>query len=171
MGSSNNPFSKQRNSEHIKETLVKLTFIVFTYLIIFAALGIFGKIIYEGAPVLWQKGWSFFTKKPQTLFVNQVEKGEGIEIPAQNLDGLLANNPDADKWLTTVTEFEKTTEFIKFDLLSGSRIGSGYLGELESLNADVYVLYTERDTDAAVGFQLQAEKKISMQQSDYVALT
>jgi phosphate transport system permease protein len=171
MGSSNNPFSKQRNSEHIKETLVKLTFIVFTYLIIFAALGIFGKIIYEGAPVLWQKGWSFFTKKPQTLFVNQVEKGEGIEIPAQNFDGLLANNPDADKWLTNVTEFEKTTEFIKFDLLSGSRIGSGYLGELESLNADVYVLYTERDTDAAVGFQLQAEKKISMQQSDYVALT
>lgn len=171
MGSSNNPFYKQRNSEHIKETLVKLTFIVFTYLIIFAALGIFGKIIYEGAPVLWQKGWSFFTKKPQTLFVNQVEKGEGIEIPAQNFDGLLANNPDADNWLTNVTEFEKTTEFIKFDLLSGSRIGSGYLGELESLNADVYVLYTERDTDAAVGFQLQAEKKISMQQSDYLALT
>ena len=171
MGSSNNPFSKQRNSEHIKETLVKLTFIVFTYLIIFAALGIFGKIIYEGAPVLWQKGWSFFTKKPQTLFVNQVEKGEGIEIPAQNFDGLLANNPDADSWLTNVTEFKKTTEFIKFDLLSGSRIGSGYLGELESLNADVYVLYTERDSDAAVGFQLQAEKKISMQQSDYLALT
>lgn len=171
MGSSNNPFYKQRNSEHIKETLVKLTFIVFTYLIIFAALGIFGKIIYEGAPVLWQKGWSFFTKKPQTLFVNQVEKGEGIEIPAHNFDGLLANNPDADNWLTNVTEFEKTTEFIKFDLLSGSRIGSGYLGELESLNADVYVLYTERDTDAAVGFQLQAEKKISMQQSDYLALT
>ncbi len=171
MGSSNNPVYKQRNSEHIKETLVKLTFIVFTYLIIFAALGIFGKIIYEGAPVLWQKGWSFFTKKPQTLFVNQVEKGEGIEIPAQNFDGLLANNPDADNWLTNVTEFEKTTEFIKFDLLSGSRIGSGYLGELESLNADVYVLYTERDTDAAVGFQLQAEKKISMQQSDYLALT
>ncbi|MGB2011836.1 MAG: hypothetical protein ACPHYF_09950, partial [Akkermansiaceae bacterium] len=76
MGTTNNPFGKQRDSRHAKETAVKLTFIVFTYVIILAAFGIFGKIIYEGAPVLWQKGWSFFTKKPQTLFVNQVEKSQ-----------------------------------------------------------------------------------------------
>ncbi|MGB2186997.1 MAG: hypothetical protein ACPH5P_10025, partial [Akkermansiaceae bacterium] len=71
-----NPFLKKRNKQHLSETLVKLTFVVFTYVIILAAFGIFGKIIYEGAPVLWQKGWSFFTKKPQTLFVNQVEKSQ-----------------------------------------------------------------------------------------------
>ena len=57
MESSQNPFSQQRNSAHMKESLIKLTFIVFTCAIIIAAFGIFGKIIYEGAPVLWQKGW------------------------------------------------------------------------------------------------------------------
>jgi phosphate transport system permease protein len=170
MGSTNNPFSKKRNSVHIQETLIKLTFLFFTYAIIIAAIGIFGKITYEGAPVLWQKGWSFFTKKPQTLFVNQVEKSEGVEMPAANFDGLLANNPDSDQWLANLIEFEKPAELIKFDLLKGSLIGSGYLGELESQNPDLYLLYTERDSNAAVGFQLPESKKISMLGADYQIL-
>jgi len=170
MASKNNPFCKQRNSLNTKETVTRLILIVFTYSIILAAFGIFGKIIYEGAPVLWQKGWSFFTKKPQTLIVTQVEKSKGVEIPAKNFEGLLANNPNADQWLANVTEFEKPTEFITFDLLTGSRIGQGYLGELESLNPDFYVIYTERDTNALVGFQLHADKKISMIKEDFAAL-
>ncbi|NNJ43892.1 MAG: ABC transporter permease subunit [Akkermansiaceae bacterium] len=165
-----NPFSQQRNSQHAKETAVKVTLILFTYTIIIAAIAIFGKIIYEGSPVLWQKGWSFFTKKPQTLFVNQVEKGEGIEIPAKNFEGLLANNPDAEHWLANVTEFEKPADFIQFDLLKNSRIGSGYLSELESLNPDFYIIYTERDIDSPVGFIIQSDKEFSLPQADYDAL-
>lgn len=171
MALKNNPFCKQRNSLSTKEALVRFTLLVFTYSIILAAFGIFGKIIYEGAPILWQKGWSFFTKKPQTLIVTQVEKSKGIEIPAENFNGLLANNPDADQWLANVNEFEKPAEFIRFDLLAGSRIGQGYLGELESLNPDFYIIYTERDTKASIGFQLAADKKVSMKKEDFLALT
>lgn len=170
MESTSNPFAQKANSLHSKETVIKMTLIFFTYSIIIAALGIFGKITYEGAPVIWQKGWSFFTKKPQTLFVNQVEKSQGVEIPAKNFNGLLANNPDAEQWLANVTEFEKTSEYIKFDLLSGSRIGRGYLGELESLNPDFHLVYTERDNTSPVGFHLQSDKKISLPLQDYKAL-
>lgn len=166
-----NPFITKRNRQHISEALIKLTFIAFTYVIILAAVGIFGKIICEGAPVLWQKGWSFFTKKPQTLFVNQVEKSEGVEMPSENFDGLLASNPDAEQWLANVTPFEKPAEFVQFDLLAGSRIGSGYLGELESQNPDLYVFYTERDANASVGFQLPEDRKISLPGADYEALS
>ncbi|MGB2011700.1 MAG: hypothetical protein ACPHYF_09245, partial [Akkermansiaceae bacterium] len=165
-----NPFLKKRNKQHISETFVKLTFVVFTYVIILAAFGIFGKIIYEGAPVLWQKGWSFFTKKPQTLFVNQVEKSQGVEMPAKNFDGLLANNPDAEQWLANVEGFEKPTEFVRFDLLAGSLLGAGYLSELESMNPDFYVLYTQRDTGAPVGFHLLADKKFTLTDEDYAIL-
>lgn len=165
-----NPFLKKRNKQHLSETFVKLTFVVFTYVIILAAFGIFGKIIYEGAPVLWQKGWSFFTKKPQTLFVNQVEKSQGVEMPAKNFDGLLANNPDAEQWLANVEKFEKPTEFVRFDLLAGSLLGAGYLGELESMNPDFYVLYTQRDAGAPVGFHLPADKKFTLTDEDYTIL-
>ncbi|MGB2403081.1 MAG: hypothetical protein ACPIA7_06680, partial [Akkermansiaceae bacterium] len=164
-----NPFCKPRNSQSAKETLVRWTLLLFTYSIVLAAFGIFGKIIYEGAPVIWQKGWSFFTKKPQTLIVTEVGQSKGIEIPAENFNGLLANNPDADQWLANVTEFEKPSELIRFDLLAGSRIGQGYLSELESLNPDFYAIYTERDDNATVGFQLLTDKKISMKNEDYVA--
>lgn len=170
MEESNNPFYAKRNSQHTKETLVKLVLVIFTYSIILAALAIFGNIISNGAPVLWQKGWSFFTKKPQTLFVNQVEKSQGVEMPAKNFDGLLANNPDAENWLGHVTPFEQTMEFVQFDLLAHSRIGNGYLGELESLNPDFRLLYTERDHHAPVGFQLSSDKKISLAHEDYLKL-
>ncbi len=170
MDATTNPFQHKRDSRHTKELLAKLVLIVFTYTIILAALGIFGNIIYKGAPVLWQKGWSFFSKKPQTLFVNQVEKSQGVEIPAKNFDGLLANNPNAEQWLGNVEEFEKSTEFIQFDLLSGSRIGSGYLGELESLNPGFRLNYTERDSGARVGFQLERDKKLSLSKADFTAL-
>lgn len=171
MAEKSNPFTPKRDSQHTKETLVKLVLIFFTYAIILAAMGIFGNIIYNGAPVLWQKGWAFFTKKPQTLFVNQVEKSKGVEMPAKNFDGLLANNPNAENWLSNVTEFDKAYEFVQFDLLTGSRIGNGYLGELESLNPDFRLLYTERDTQTQVGFNLASDKKISLTDEDYQTLS
>ncbi|MCP5538067.1 MAG: ABC transporter permease subunit [Akkermansiaceae bacterium] len=170
MEETNHPFCAKRNPQHAKETLVRLMLVFFTYSIILAALGIFGNILYNGAPVLWQKGWSFFTKKPQTLFVNQVEKSRGVEIPADNFEGLLANNPDAESWLDNVTEYDHTTEFVQFDLLANSRIGNGYLMELESLNPGFRLAYTGRDTDCPVGFQLAADKKISLSDSDYHSL-
>lgn len=170
MSTSSNPFCRSHNKRQGIESFIRGVFLIATYTIVIAALAIFGKIIIEGAPVIYKQGLHFLTSKPQTLFVMQMEKSNALEIPAENFNGLLATNHHSSQWIKNVTHFDKDTSYVTFDLLAGSRIGSGFLSELENQNKDLYVKFNERDKQSKVGFTVAEEKKITLKQAEFEAL-
>lgn len=144
-------------------------FMFATYFIILCALVIFGKIIYEGVPVLAQKGWSFILKKPQTLAVVDTEAAENIQLPIKNYKNLLSSNFD-DLPLSNIKEFDKSFTQVKFKLLPEAIIGEGYLQNLEQQNPGFRLIYTERDQTSPVGFTLESNKNISVRTEEFAIL-
>lgn len=165
-----NPFCKTQVNGKRKEKLLVGIFWFFTYFILLCAIAIFGNIIWKGAPVLWKKGLSFVTEKPQTLYVVEVEKADGIEVPEKNFDSILRNNSDEKALITNVRVFDKSLETVHFELLPGSIIGEGYLKELEQQNDNFYLRYDERELDAPVAFTLEADKAFTLVEADFNTL-
>lgn len=168
--SHNNPFSNKQNGINFLEVSQYGFFSFATYSILLCALVIFGKIIYEGVPVLWNKGTNFITQKPQTLSVLEAEEAKGIEIPTENFDNMLNSNGDEALPIEDVKEFEKAFAYTRFDLMPGSIIGEGYLKNLEQKNDGFLLIYTERDTDSPVGFTLTTEKSMSLKTPQFEQL-
>ncbi|SHI88263.1 Binding-protein-dependent transport system inner membrane component [Rubritalea squalenifaciens DSM 18772] len=162
-----NPFCKTQDRRKGKEKLVTITFMIFTYTVLFCAFVIFGNIIWKGAPVLAEKGLSFLTEKPQTLSVLEVEQADGIEVPAKNFDSMLSSNGDDRLPIANVRTFDKSYKMINFDLLPDSIIGEGYLKDLEQQNDNFYLRYDERTLEAPVAFTLQQDKAITLTEDAY----
>lgn len=167
---SSNPFCKNQKGINKLEVSQHGFFMFATYFILICALAIFGKIIYEGVPVLTQRGWSFVSHKPQTLSVVDAAEAGSIEAPVANFENMLRSNDDDTLPIDNLEEFEKTFEFIRFDLQPGSVIGEGYLKNLEKQNKDFYLIYTERDASSDVGFTLESDKNISLKTKQFERL-
>ncbi|MFC4993491.1 PstA family ABC transporter permease [Rubritalea tangerina] len=165
-----NPFCKSQETHKTKETVIKSLFVIATYVIILCACCIFGDIIIKGAPVLWNKGWSFITKKPQTLNVLEVEKADAIEIPEKNFDSILRSNTKVSELFTNVESIERKFSFTEFQVQPGSIIGEGYLKNLEKQNDGFYLLYDKRDTNAPVAFTLKSDKSFQLKANDFATL-
>jgi len=165
-----NPFCKSKSGKRYNETFQKVFFCFATYFVLLCASVIFGKIIYEGAPVLWRMGTDFLTQKPQTLAVIEAIESEGIEIPTENFDNMLRSNGDDALPLKDVEEFEKSFPYKRFKLMPGSIIGEGYLKNLEQQNEGFFLIYTERDTNTPVGFKVEQDKKISLKTEPFERL-
>ena len=120
--SSNNPFCKKQRGTPVSEIFQYGFFSFATYCILLCALVIFGKIIIEGAPVIWRKGADFITQKPQTLAVVEAVEAEGIEIPTENFDNILSSNDDDALPLKNVEEFKKSFAYKRFLLMPRSII-------------------------------------------------
>lgn len=70
-----------------------------TYFIVFVALALFGKIIMDGAPVLFKSeapyvDFEFLTAKNQTLHVFDDAEGTRHQLPASEYNEYLAKHPD-----------------------------------------------------------------------------
>ena len=163
---SSNPFRK-KNGKRSKIEKIQYGFFLFaTYCILLCALTIFGKIIIEGAPVLWQKGWSFILNKPQTLSVIDTEAAENIQIPTKNFDNIITSNPE-ELPLQDIKDIQRTFRFVNFKLQPGSVIGEGYLKNLEQKNKGFKLIYTKRDLLTPMGFTLASDKNISLKSADF----
>ena len=168
--SSNNPFCKKKNGIKYNEIFQFGFFSFATYCILLCAIVIFGKIILEGTPVLWNKGTDFLTKKPQTLVVVEAIESENIEIPTENFDNILNSNDDDALPIENVEEFEKPYPYNRFKLLPDSIIGEGYLKNIEQQNKGFFLIYTERDTTSPVGFSVTKDKALSLKTAEFEKL-
>lgn len=160
--SSQNPFCKSKSGKRYGEKAQQTFFCFATYAILLCACAIFGKIIYEGTPVLWRMGSDFFTQKPQTLAVVEAAESKGIEVPTKNFDNILRSNGSDTLPLENLEEFEKNFPYKRFELLDGSIIGEGYLKNLEQQNDDFFLIYTQRDTESSVGFTVEQDRKVTL---------
>ena len=168
--SSNNPFCKKQRGTPYNEIFQYGFFSFATYCILLCALVIFGKIVIEGAPVIWRKGGNFLTQKPQTLSVVEALENEGIEIPSENFDNILRSNDSEALPLEDIKEFKKSFPYKQFNLMPGSILGEGYLKLLEQQNEDFFLIYTERDIASPVGFTVASDKAISLKSPDFEKL-
>lgn len=168
--SSNNPFCKKQRGTPVSEIFQYGFFSFATYCILLCALVIFGKIIIEGAPVIWRKGTDFITQKPQTLAVVEAVEADGIEIPTKNFDNILSSNDDDALPLKNVEEFKKSFPYKRFSLLPGSIIGEGYLKNIEQQNENFFLIYTERDTKSSAGFSVASDKEITLMTAQFEKL-
>ncbi len=168
--SSNNPFCKKQRGTPTNEIFQYGFFSFATYCILLCALVIFGKIIWEGTPVLLRKGSDFITTKPQTLSVVEAVESEGIEIPTENFDNILGSNDDDALPFANIEEFQKAFAFKRFSLLPGSVIGEGYLKNIEQQNEGFFLIYTERNTENPVGFTVESDKSISLKTPEFEQL-
>ena len=162
--SSNNPFAIKKSSLRTKEKLAFNGYAFVTYFIILCASCIFGKILLNGIPVLYNKGFSFITEKPETLTVLEVEKGD-YEVPTENFDNMLLSNPD-ELPIGSLEEVKKEFKFKRFHLNEGSIIGEGYLFEIEKDN-DYYHNYTERNQNVKLGFTLDRDKNFNLTKDEF----
>ncbi len=168
--SNNNPFCQSKGGKRYREKLQKAFFCFATYFVLLCASVIFGKIIYEGTPVLWRMGTDFLTQKPQTLAVVEAIESDSIEIPTENFDNILRSNDDDALPIDNVEEFEKSFPYKRFNLMPGSIIGEGYLKNLEQQNEGFFLIYTERDTESHVGFSIDQEKSLTLKSPDFEKL-
>ena len=165
--SHHNPFCKKKGGANKLEVGQYSFFLFATYSILLCAIIIFGKIIYEGSPILYKKGLNFIARKPQTLSVIDAEQSDKIEVPAKNFASILRSNSDEKFPVTNIKEFEKPFPFVRFELQPESVIGEGYLKNLEKQNPDFFLIYDARDTTTNVGFTLTSGKSISLKASEF----
>ncbi|MGJ8656557.1 MAG: PstA family ABC transporter permease [Akkermansiaceae bacterium] len=162
--SSGNPFASKKSSLRTKEKVYFSGYAFATYFIILCASFIFGKIIINGVPVLMDKGFSFVTQKPQTLAALEVEKGT-YEVPTTNFDNMLISNPD-DLPLSNEEVFDKSFDFVSFQIENGSLIGDGYLKDIEKDNKGYYLKFTERKFPELTGFSLDRDKAFTLKKPE-----
>ncbi len=160
----NNPFASKKSSLRTKERIAFGSYAFATYFIIICASFIFGKILINGAPVIWNKGLSFVSQKPQTLSVLEIEKGS-YSVPTENFDNMLLSNPN-DPPIGGLEEFEKKFAFKTFKIDDGSIIGEGYLKLIEKENKGYYLRFAKRDFSAKSGFTVDSDKKFNMKKEE-----
>jgi len=160
----NNPFASKKSSLRTKEKIAFGSYAFATYFIIICASFIFGKILINGAPVLWNKGLSFVSQKPQTLSVLEIEKGS-YTVPTENFDNMLLSNP-SDPPIGGLEEFDKKFTFKTFKIDNGSIIGEGYLKLIEKENKGYYLRFAQRDFSAKSGFTVDSDKKFNMKKEE-----
>ncbi|QQL46261.1 PstA family ABC transporter permease [Sulfuriroseicoccus oceanibius] len=151
---SNVPFVGRKKQGRSKELTVRGLFIAATYFILLCAAFIFGKIIYQGTPVLWQYGSHFLTRSPETLVVSEFDQSKGIRMQKEDFEVLGIYNPDFEP--ANLTESTETSTLEVFELAAGSHlIMDGWLSTLEEHNDDLYVNFNQRskDTTLAIGFE------------------
>lgn len=165
---SQNIFAHKKTKQSKVESIQRGFFIFVTYFIIICACAIFAKIIIEGAPVLYRKGFSFVTKKPQTLTVLEVEKAKGVIAPKENYEQMLRANA-SELPIENVKDYKQAFPFVSFDIENGSIIGDGYLENIEKFN-DIYVPFNKRTLDGEVGFEIERDKEFVMDQSEFDTL-
>ncbi len=156
---SDNPFKSKKSNLRTKEKFAYGGYAFATYFIIICATFIFGTILWNGVPVLMDKGLSFLSHKPQTLSVLELEKGTGYEVPTEHFDNMLISNPN-ELPLENLEEFQKSFQLVSFQIKNGSLIGDDYLKDIEKDNKQYYVRFTERKFPTLVGFTVHRDKKI-----------
>jgi len=102
---SSNPFVSSSSSRKVKDGVGTVVFAFFTYFVLACALFIFGKITYDGAPVLFQAeapfiNTEFLTTSPQTLVEFHDGEGKIVRMNASDMNAsdfreFTAANPDA----------------------------------------------------------------------------
>ncbi|MFT6792065.1 MAG: phosphate transport system permease protein [Rubritalea sp.] len=159
-----NPFSSRKSNLRTKERIAFGSYAFATYFIIICASFIFGKILINGLPVLWNKGFSFVSQKPQTLSVLEIEKGS-YTVPTENFDNMLLNNPD-ELAIGNLEDFEKSFAYKTFKIDNGSIIGEGYLKEIEKENKGYYLRFAKRDFATKSGFSVATDKKFNIKKEE-----
>jgi len=153
---SNVPFVGRQKKGRTKERIVRALFIAATYLILLCAAFVFGKIIYQGTPVLWQYGTHFLTRSPETLVVSEFDQSKGVRMQRDDFEVLAIYNPDFEP--ANVTESTETTTLELFELPAGRHlIMDGWLGALEDQNKDWYVNFRERTKNTALTTNVKAD--------------
>jgi len=168
--SQSNPFTKKNEKNKVKESIIRSTLLFFTYFIILCAFAIFGNIIYNGAPVLWERGLGFLTEKPQTLNVIEIEKTDNVLVPQKNFDQILNANHENEDAISNVEEVIQKNPFTSFTLQKGSSIGEGHLKLIEAKNKGFFLFYNERDKTTPISFTLSDDKKITLPATDFEQL-
>lgn len=84
---------------HVKGVAIRGVLALTTYFIVLVALALFGKIIVDGAPVLFKSeapfvDFEFLTAKNQTLHVFDDEEGTRHQLPASEYNEYLAKHQD-----------------------------------------------------------------------------
>ncbi len=97
---SKNPFVASSNRQKIIDRVWSVIFAGFTYFVLACALFIFGKITYDGAPVLFQAeapfiNFDFLFTSPQTLVEFRDGAGELVRMDASDFRVFKEENPDA----------------------------------------------------------------------------
>lgn len=97
---STNPFQATSSKRKVKDRIGTVVFACFTYFVLACALFIFGKITYDGAPVLFTSeapfiNTKFFTESPQTLVEFTNGAGELIRMDQTDFTVFKEENPDA----------------------------------------------------------------------------
>jgi phosphate transport system permease protein len=159
-----NPFASRKSNLRTKERIAFGSYAFATYFIIICASFIFGKILINGLPVLWNKGFSFVSQKPQTLSVLEIEKGS-YTVPTENFDNMLLNNPD-ELAIGNLEDFEKSFAYKTFKIDNGSIIGEGYLKEIEKENKGYYLRFAKRDFATKSGFSVATDKKFNIKKEE-----
>jgi len=95
-----NPFRSSSSRRRFHDGLGTGLFAFFTYFILACVLGIIGKIVWDGAPVIFQDeapflNTDFFAKSPMTLHEFQNEERELIRLDQDDFVEFQKNNPEA----------------------------------------------------------------------------
>lgn len=163
------PFEIQPSRQKTKDKIKQGGFAAATYFIILCALCIFGTILWNGVPVLMNKGVSFIFEKPETLSVLEIEKGENIIAPLENYKNMLRSNPDGLP-IENVKDIQIPQHNVTFDLQPKSEIAKGYLLDIEAENPDFFVDYSERKTASVLGFQLKSAKEFTLKEEEFAKI-
>lgn len=118
----NNPFVADCTRLKSKERVCTGLLALATYVIVFCALFIFGKISWDGAPVLFQGGlnWDFLTSSPETLVQFHDADGNTVRMDQTDFRSFRAENPEA------VIDEEKTFSYSGGGIL-GPLVGTALL--------------------------------------------
>ncbi len=147
-----NPFATKKGFLQTKEKAQKFLLIFGTYSIIFFTLFVFWEILSKGAPVLYQYGTDFITRKPESLEVLAFDAGDKLEIPKKSYKTLKTYNPDNNS-LTGEESFDKSFEYTTFNIEKGSVLSDAYLSEISKYNK-VKITHLYRDEQAPVVFEV-----------------
>ncbi|BDS08440.1 hypothetical protein NT6N_34800 [Oceaniferula spumae] len=162
------PFTGKKTRSGFIEKIQRGALFLSTYAIVIFALLIFGIIIFRGAPVLIDKGWDFFSRKPETLEVASFDKGKGFLAPAEVVKTMRRYNKDLP--IESEESVQQPFKFKTFKIEEGSVIGDGYLAIIEQQNEDFRTGYTKRITDARIGFPITKETSIALDKSTFEKL-
>ncbi|MBK1829347.1 ABC transporter permease subunit [Verrucomicrobiaceae bacterium R5-34] len=154
------PFTGKKSRAGLFEKIQRGVLFISTYAIVFFALIIFGIIIFRGAPVLMDKGWDFFSRKPETLEVASFDKGKGFLAPTEVLKTMRRYNDDLP--VESEEAVSQPFKYKTFKIEEGSLIGDGYLAIIEQQNDGFRPGFAERHTDRQIGFPVAKEATITL---------
>lgn len=98
---SRNPFATRDRKVKVRDGITTWGLRLVTYLILACALCIFGKIVYQGAPVVFQASppfidTDFFTKSPETLISFETPDGKEHRMDFGDYSDFKRNNPEVE---------------------------------------------------------------------------